>query len=239
MNLKIKVNRTFLQEIGPSPFLILIYCLAYYTRGEQFPTKKDIVSDLHLSPKNVNGSLDLLFSKLEKGDTNTVFKEYKFLLNSNLYSCYKKRKDKISQPKDETLEERIWKYVVKSALECYPDQKIRNFYWWIGMKIGELIKKIKKERIKEYTAWWMKHKSERIEKFGPGIFFYDGIIKEFMEKGHSSKANVISDRKGEFERQAEAEATEMLEYLLDLKEAKDGLTAEEEKLLAQMKEELE
>ena len=97
-----------------------------------------------------------------------------------------------------------------------------------------MIKKLKKERIKEYTAWWMKHKSERIEKFGPGIFFYDGIIKEFMQGGRSSKANVISDRKGEFEKQAEAEAKEMYEYLLD-KEYKNELTEEEVDLLIQMK----
>jgi len=239
LNLTIKINRTFLQELGADLFFILIYCLAYYTKNEQVPTKKSICSELSISGKKVNDSLDLLFPKLEKDATNTVFIEYKFLLNSNLYSCYKNRKGKPEKIKSETLEEKVWNYVVKFASDYYPNQEMRNYYWWIGLKVRELIKRIKKERIKEYTAWWMKHKSERIERFGPGIFFYDGIIKEFMEKGHSSKANVISDRKGEFEKQAEAEAKEMLEYLLDLKEAKDGLTAEEEKLLAQMKEELE
>jgi len=231
MKLEIEVTSKMMQQLTPVPFSLLIFYYAYYTKNKKLPSKKEAAKVLKISLPTLNSNLKTIVKSKVSNDTSS-YKEMLDLLNLKNKNLYNKEGKKVESRRD--IEE-YWNYVNKLAKKYYVTHKKIVYYFRIRIYIYELIKKIGKENIKDYAKWWFEEKVSKIRRFGAGIFFYGGIMEEYLDWRKLEDKKNISKKEDVFHQQVLEEQRQYAVYCLEKKREGKKLEKWEIELVEQAK----
>ena len=239
MKIEIEVSTKMMKELTPIPFYLLIFYYAYYNRYKKLPSKTETIKRLEITYSTLTRNIKKLLETSNLKGISSYYKDILNLLNSKDSKDKKRGKKKVGGTEKEKLN-RFWSYVNKLAKKHYITHKNITFYQKrIQIYVYELIKKIGRENLKEYADWWFREKAPRKDKFTAGIFFYGGIVKEYLEWRNLEDRKDPSRNKEVFHQQVLNERKQYAIYCLQKKKEGKKLEKWEIDVIKQAKKDKE
>lgn len=239
MIIDLEINRKFMRELGSYAFFVLSYYKAFYEKTGMVSSITQAAKDLGMSYLKTRASLARIYYILTESKCIKNINVYNFI-RDRARGAYETESRRNKKRKEKGIEERIlWKSIV-SSIQDHSKKKISTgFYWKTQAWMNSLIKKIGKEKIEDYTKWFIENKLDIIDSFNAGIFSCDSMIAEYLKRKHndrrSSSRKRIKDKQDKFKSHAIKQDKEMLCKILK-KKSKGELDIYDKEMLKHLRE---